>query len=143
MTGHDRGAPAGSGVTLVVDVANVLGARPDGWWRDRARASERLVAALARLPGRVLGGPDARQDPLRVDRVVAVLEGRARGVPVPDGVVAVRTAGSGDDALVEHVAGAAGPVVVVTADRGLRRRLPAGVRVLGPGGLRDELDRLR
>ena len=29
---------------LVVDGMNVIGSRPDGWWRDRAGASRRLHA---------------------------------------------------------------------------------------------------
>jgi 8-oxo-dGTP diphosphatase len=36
-------------VTIVVDVANVMGSRPDGWWRDRAGAAVRLHAQIARL----------------------------------------------------------------------------------------------
>jgi uncharacterized protein YaiI (UPF0178 family) len=32
----------------VVDAMNVIGSRPDGWWRDRAGAIERLVAQLDR-----------------------------------------------------------------------------------------------
>ena len=31
---------------LVVDGNNVMGSRPDGWWRDRAGAAGRLVAQL-------------------------------------------------------------------------------------------------
>jgi predicted RNA-binding protein with PIN domain len=30
----------------VVDAMNVIGSRPDGWWRDRPAAIERLVAQL-------------------------------------------------------------------------------------------------
>jgi predicted RNA-binding protein with PIN domain len=30
----------------VIDAMNVIGSRPDGWWRDRAGAIERLVAQL-------------------------------------------------------------------------------------------------
>ena len=33
----------------VVDASNVIGSRPDGWWRDRAGAARRLVAALDAL----------------------------------------------------------------------------------------------
>jgi 8-oxo-dGTP diphosphatase len=58
----------------VVDVANVMGARADGWWRNRAEAALRLgreVVALARrgamLPG---NGPAGAW--------VLVVEGRAR-----------------------------------------------------------------
>ena len=43
-------------MTIVVDVANVMGSRPDGWWRDRAGAAVRLHADIARLAasGRVI-----------------------------------------------------------------------------------------
>ncbi|MGH3197546.1 MAG: hypothetical protein ACRDOH_22685 [Streptosporangiaceae bacterium] len=36
-------------MTIVVDVANVMGSRPDGWWRDRAGAAARLHAQVVRL----------------------------------------------------------------------------------------------
>jgi len=36
-------------VTIVVDVANVMGSRPDGWWRDRAGAAVRLHAQIVAL----------------------------------------------------------------------------------------------
>ncbi len=36
-------------VTIIVDGANVVGSRPDGWWRDRAGAALRLRDQLARL----------------------------------------------------------------------------------------------
>ena len=36
---------------LLVDVANVVGSRPDGWWRDRAGATARLLGRLAAVPG--------------------------------------------------------------------------------------------
>lgn len=52
-----------------MDGANVVGSVPDGWWRDRAGAAAKLHAAL-------------RHADLSFDRVVLVLEGRARaGVP--------------------------------------------------------------
>ena len=64
---------------LLVDVANVVGSRPDGWWRDRAGATGRLLERLAALDGRTLPGPDGA--PVRCAAVVAVVEGRARDVP--------------------------------------------------------------
>jgi len=38
-----------SPVTIVIDGANVVGSRPDGWWRDRAGAAVRLRGELAPL----------------------------------------------------------------------------------------------
>ena len=123
---------------LLVDVANVVGARPDGWWRDRAGATTRLLARLALLRGRTVTGPAGA--PLECSGVVAVVEGRARDVPEPAGVRLVRAPGSGDDALVECAADLTGPVLVITADRGLRARLRAGTTVAGPGWLLGVLD---
>jgi hypothetical protein len=54
----------------------------------------------------------------------------------------VRAAGSGDDALADEagrLAGESRDVLVVTADRGLRARLPEGAAVAGPGWLYDVL----
>lgn len=116
---------------LIVDAANVVGSRPDGWWRDRPGAARRLHDQLgaAGLP---------------YDEVVLVLEGAARrGCPAgQDGRVhTVHARGSGDDAIVEAVAaqtGAGRDVVVVTADRGLRDRVEAvGGSYVGPSWLLD------
>jgi hypothetical protein len=121
---------------VLVDVANTVGSRPDGWWRDRAGATARLLDRLARLVGRELPGPDST--PVRVTEVVAVVEGRARNVEAPPGIRLIRAEGSGDDALAAVAAELAGgddDLLVVTADRGLRARLPASARVTGPGWL--------
>lgn len=128
---------------LLVDAANVVGARPDGWWRDRAGATARLLARLAPLTGRTTTGPDGR--PLTLTAVVAVVEGQARVVEAPDGVDVVRADGSGDDALAEQAYRLTAddrPSLVVTADRGLRDRLPPGTPVTGPGWLLRLLDAL-
>ena len=70
----------------MVDVANVMGSRPDGWWRDRAGAAVRLYSELAALAasGRaILPGPtgprDAGQPPDAAGPpdIVMVLEGAA------------------------------------------------------------------
>jgi hypothetical protein len=128
---------------LIVDVANVMGSRPDGWWRDRTGAATRLLGRLAALPGVALTGPDGGS--VTCTEVVGVVEGQARDVPAPDGVRVVRAPGSGDDALVECVEGPVvrnTPALVVTADRGLRDRLPDGVAVAGPGWLLARLDEI-
>jgi predicted RNA-binding protein with PIN domain len=122
---------------LVVDAANVVGSRPDGWWRDRAAAVQRLLAALSR---------NASDDE---SEVVVVLEGAARRGADPGlvgGLRVVHAPASGDDAVVEVVAGATRSsepreVTVVTADRGLRDRVTAlGATTMGPRALWDRLE---
>lgn len=138
---------------LVVDGANVVGSRPDGWWRDRAGAARRLHARLVAFDR----APADPPGPRLAQRVVLVLEGKAvAGVPATaEGPVEVRhAAGSGDDAIVQVVreagagsttGGATGSteparVTVVTADRGLRSRVEAlGARTVGPGWLLEQL----
>ncbi|WBC15663.1 hypothetical protein O7600_02160 [Micromonospora sp. WMMA1998] len=114
---------------LVVDGANVVGSRPDGWWRDRAGAATRLRDALAPLAG--AGVPPELPPPVQV---VLVVEGAARHVAPTDGVDVVSAPGSGDDTVVELVAAAPERRrVVVTADRELRARVSAlGAEVRGP-----------
>jgi 8-oxo-dGTP diphosphatase len=137
-------------VTLVVDAANVVGSRPDGWWRDRVGAARRLLAACGALAS---GGLAAADVPHGLGgllehcwpTVVVVVEGAARAAAhdAPDAVRAVSAPGSGDDAIVD-VAGAAaadGPTVVVTADRELRERVSAaGATTVGPRWLIGLLD---
>ncbi|MFF2025202.1 NTP pyrophosphohydrolase [Streptomyces sp. NPDC058171] len=112
---------------LIVDGANVVGSVPDGWWKDRRGAAERL---RDRLAARAAEGVADLVGPLDV---VLVVEGAARGVdPVP-GVRIEEAAGSGDDLIVELAVGAAQECVVVTADRELRARVTAaGARAVGP-----------
>ncbi|WP_394550630.1 hypothetical protein ACDF64_09210 [Agromyces sp. MMS24-JH15] len=123
--------------TLVVDLANVMGSRPDGWWRDRAGAAARLLAALAPLAGRSVAGP--ADGPVVLREIVAIVEGRARDADVPpgaSGLTVVLAPADGDTTVAEVAAAraAAGEqVLVVTADRGLRARLPEAAQVVGPG----------
>ncbi|WP_235564638.1 hypothetical protein [Modestobacter sp. Leaf380] len=119
---------------LLIDTANVLGSRPDGWWRDRAGATARLLDRVAGVDWPAVATPSGSP----VDAVVAVVEGRARDVPEPAGVRLVRAPGSGDDAIVATAAGES-DVLLVTADRGLRARLP-GAETVGPGWLWAVLD---
>lgn len=130
--------------TLIVDVANVVGSVPDGWWRDRAGAADRLLTQLSSLSGR---GTDAGGLELPehtwFPRVVAVVEGQARDVAEPTGVDISRAPASGDDTIVEvaTAAVAAGESVsVVTSDRDLRARVEAaGARAVSTSWLRERL----
>jgi len=108
---------------LIVDGANVVGSRPDGWWRDRAGAARRLQERLSTAV-------------LAYDEVVLVLEGDARlGNPAGQDrrLRTVHAPGSGDDAIVEAVMahvqiGDGRGVTVVTADRALRDRVELASR---------------
>jgi 8-oxo-dGTP diphosphatase len=69
-------------VTVIVDGANVMGARADGWWRDRAGAAVRLHDELAGLSARgVPSLPDGTTGAALdrwFPRLVLVVEGAAR-----------------------------------------------------------------
>ncbi|MSO77998.1 MAG: RNA-binding protein [Acidimicrobiia bacterium] len=118
---------------LVVDGMNVIGSRPDGWWRDRDGAVRRLLGDLQGL---------ARADH---DAVTLVLDGR----PLPDvpegphdGVEVVYARRSGrnaaDDRIVELVRDLDAPadVTVITSDRALAEQVRAlGATVDGANSL--------
>jgi 8-oxo-dGTP diphosphatase len=133
-------------ITVVVDAANVVGSRPDGWWKDRRGAAERLLASLSELastgvPAEELNLPHHAWWP----RYTVVLEGQARGASLPseapDALRVVSAPGEGDDTIVDQVAAlaAADPAAdirVVTSDRELRGRVEAlGARTHGPSFL--------
>ncbi|HEY6277166.1 MAG TPA: NUDIX domain-containing protein [Streptosporangiaceae bacterium] len=135
-------------VALVVDGANVMGSRADGWWRDRVGAMARLHAELtalaasgvAQLPDGTGGPPLDRWYP----RIVLVVEGRARAVldrvPADGAVRVVAAPGSGDDTIARLAGELPGRRIVVTADQELRRRCQAaGATVTGPRWLTARL----
>ena len=120
---------------LIIDGANVIGSRPDGWWRDRPGAARSLHLKLSTAD-------------LPQNEVVIVLEGEAkRGVQAgQDGRIrTVHAAGSGDDAILDEVVdqqaiGDGREVMVVTADRELRDRVEAvGACTKRPTWLLDQL----
>jgi len=123
---------------LLVDGNNVVGSKPDGWWRDRAGATRRLVVALQSLAART------------GDEVTVVFDGRPVA-ELPEGlhdgvrVAYARRAGrdAGDDRIFEEVSNDDDPpsLTVVTSDRELSRRVRAlGAEVEGAGALTRELE---
>jgi predicted RNA-binding protein with PIN domain len=111
-------------VRWLVDGMNVIGSRPDGWWRDRQGAMERLVAALDRFA-------EASGDE------VAVVFERPPQPPIAAGRVEVAHApragaNAGDDEIARRLAADPEPtsIRVVTSDRALASRaLAAGAEV--------------
>lgn len=153
-----------SPLTIIVDSANVVGSRPDGWWRDRVGATVRLADQLAslvtggltELPDGMAAVPPARHLPLDgggdgelarmgdgqttlrwLPDVVLVVEGQARPAAAVPGPVRVLAApAGGDDTIAVLAAHTPGRRVVVTADRELRQRcVAAGAAVAGPSWL--------
>lgn len=123
---------------FVIDGMNVIGSRPDGWWRDRDGAARRLLGRLQALA--------AASD----DELTLVLDGRPLA-DLPEGThdgVDVRYArrpgrDAGDDRIVEFLEELPDPagVCVVTSDRALRERARAtGAEVVGAGTLLARLD---
>lgn len=130
-------------VVLVVDLANWMGSRPDGWWRDRAAAAGRLLELLAPLSGAEVAVPTGAGT-VRIVEVRAVLEGASKRAEAPTPVLVLRAQTDGDSEIAADAyrLSAAGKVpLVVTADRGLRARLPAVALVVGPGWLNRLLGR--
>jgi hypothetical protein len=127
-------------VVLVVDIANVMGSRPDGWWRDRKGAATRLLELLGPLSGAEVTLP-AHLQTAQLGEIRAVVEGAARGAEGPETVSVVAAEQDGDSEIVEQarqLAASGRTPLVITADRELRRRLPAQALVAGP----DWLNRL-
>jgi hypothetical protein len=123
-------------VVLLVDIANVMGSRPDGWWREREAAATRLLKMLEPLNGAEVTLPDLGT--VWITEVRAVVEGAAKRAEGPETVSVLRVDWDGDSEIVEDAnrLTASGKIpLVVTADRGLRARLPARALIAGPGWL--------
>lgn len=118
----------------LVDGMNVIGSRPDGWWRDRGGAMARLTAAL-----------DAWASERPDDEVAVVFDGRERDVgahPRVDVGFAPGGRDAADHEIARRVAGDADPaaLTVVTSDRELAQRVrAAGAAVEGARTFRARL----
>ncbi len=115
-------------MTWLVDGMNVIGSRPDGWWRDRRGAMRRLVAQLDEFAASL-------DEPLTV-----VLDGAPfdlAGERVEVSFARRRGPNAADDDIAEL---AEAGDTVVTSDRELAGRVRAkGAEVLGVRGFRDRL----
>lgn len=127
-------APA-TGARWLVDGMNVIGVRPNGWWRDRDRAVVDLVVELGSWAASV-GEP-----------ATVVFDGeRPPGLPAVTPRVDVVFSGRGrsaDDEIAGRVAAdpEPGSWLVVTSDFELARRVGVhGARVVGAGAFRRRLD---
>ena len=119
----------------LVDGMNVIGARPDAWWRDRDAAMLRLVDALERWAA--AEGED----------VVVVFE-RPPSPPIRSTVIEVAHApkprtNAADDEIIRRLRADpdARAVRVVTSDRGLAERAyAAGATVEGSDSFRSRIE---
>jgi predicted RNA-binding protein with PIN domain len=124
-----------AGVRYLVDGMNVVGTRPDNWWRDRHAAMIRLVDQLERWCA--AGGDDVTvvfeqppSPPIRSTVIVVAYAPRGR-------------ANSADDEIVRRLEAdpRPGEVRVVTSDRWLADRARAvGATVEPSSSFRSALD---
>lgn len=117
----------------IVDAMNVIGSRPDGWWKDRSQAMVSLVDKLERWVGD--------------DRLTVVFE-HPMTPPIESAVIEIAhapraAANSADDEIVRLVEADDAPqdVTVVTSDGGLVERVrAAGASVYPAAGFRKLIE---
>jgi predicted RNA-binding protein with PIN domain len=124
-------------VHCIVDAMNVIGTRPDGWWKNRHGARVRLVEQLERW-----AAPDDH-------RVTVVFEGPT-SPPIESSAIRIHhapkaTANSADDEIVRMVRDDDRPseITVATSDATLADRVRgAGACVCPAARFRDLIDPL-
>jgi predicted RNA-binding protein with PIN domain len=122
-------------VRWIVDGMNVIGSRPDGWWKDRGRAMVALVEKLDRWAS--VQGED-----------VTVVFERPPATAITSSVIEIAyapkaAANSADDQIVRLVEADARPqeIRVVTSDKGLASRVAAlGATAYPAASFRDLID---
>jgi predicted RNA-binding protein with PIN domain len=118
----------------IVDGMNVIGSRPNGWWRDRPGAMRDLVGELDEFAAR------------EGDELTVVFDGRPfelEGTRVGVQFASRRGPNAADDDIARLVEGDAEPATlsVVTSDSDLARRVrERGAAVVGAGEFRRRLD---
>ena len=118
----------------MVDASNVIGSKPDGWWRDRDGATQRLLDQLRAFAG---GGEEVT---VVLDAGRPEWEGRAGTLEV---AIAPRPGrDAADDEIARRVAADPDPgsIRVVTSDAALAGRAREhGASVEGAGAFRRRL----
>jgi predicted RNA-binding protein with PIN domain len=122
-------------VRWIVDGMNVIGSRPDGWWRDRGRAMAVLIKRLEQWAA--AEGAD-----------VTVVFERPLSPPIESSVITIAhapaaAANSADDEIVRLVRADADPaeIRVATSDRTLSERVQeGGAHVYPAKSLRNLID---
>ena len=120
----------------LVDASNVIGSRPDGWWRDREGAARRLIAQLG-----AFAAASGETVTVVLDAGPEELAGRTGGVEV----VLARRRGrdAADDEIVRLLEAECEPaaVRVATSDAGLAARVRSlGAQVEGARTFRERLE---
>lgn len=122
---------------LLVDGMNLIGARPDGWWKDRTEAM-RLMAWELRAFAEDTG-----------EELTVVFDGRPLDSVLRGHGIQVQFAPGGTNAAdrrIERIVNDhpdPGTITVVTSDKALSRSVTgAGARVVGSGDFRTRLDEL-
>jgi predicted RNA-binding protein with PIN domain len=119
----------------IVDGMNVIGSRPDGWWRDRRAAMSTLIEHLERWAA--AAGED-----------VTVVFEHPLSPPVESTVITIAhapraAANSADDEIIHMISAADDlqDIRVATSDRALSQRVSAlGADVYPAQRLRDLID---
>jgi len=114
---------------------NLIGSRPDGWWRDRPKAQRQLVDELGRF-AHTSG-----------QSVTVVFDGREHLIDPQPGVAIVFASSSGRDAADRDIASlvqadcAPDQLTVVTSDADLAGRVERlGAQTRGAGAFRRLLE---
>lgn len=119
----------------MVDGMNVIGTRPDGWWRDRDAAMARLVDLLERFAAST--GDDVtvvferKPRPALRSSVIEIAHARKKGPDAADFEIARRVSEDPRPGLIQ----------VVTSDRWLADRVSAsGAVVHSSAGFRARIE---
>jgi predicted RNA-binding protein with PIN domain len=119
----------------LVDASNVIGSKPDGWWRDRDAAARRLIDALREFA-------EAEGEDVTVVLDAGPSEWAGRDGPLEVAIAPRRGRDAADDEIARLLDVDPDPasIRVVTSDAELAARARAhGAEVVGAGAFRRRL----